>query len=817
MGNKILKKSKGKWIAVSASVLATMALSAQVQAEEATNYDEVVVEAVSEETVVEAVGDTVVNQAEVVEDNDTTVEAVSTVEESEAVQESEPAKETESVVHSETTEANSEQVETTEVPAEATGDETLPAETEEVVTEETTNESVKAEDVQVEKTEESVVRKFNIPTVSPVSPTVKTYQTVSDDTLWKIANQYKVSVANLKDWNKLTSNLIRVNQKLVVSNPSTQPTQPVDKPTTPTKPVEEKPAETTKPVETKPVTKTTNYTIKRGDTLNRIAAQHGVSVAQLRQWNNISGHLIYPNQKIIVNKITTTQPVETTKPEEKPTEPTKPVEEKPAETTKPVETKPVTKTTHYTIKYGDSLYKIAQQYGVSVAQLRQWNNISGSLIHPNQKIIVNKVTTTKPVETTKPEEKPTTPTKPETKPEEKPTTPTKPEEKPTTPTKPETKPEEKPTEPTKPETKPEEKPVETKPVTTTTEYTIKSGDTLNRIARQHGVSVDQLRQWNNISGHVIYPNQKIIVNKVTTNVPVVETKPVEIPIVNDGEKIEFAGTTIARVNYGVQPGDTYESIAKNFGVTAQSIRQLNGNAYLYNGKTIVIPNVKVKPMDFASSHDNKFTVWLDAGHGGSETGTHTVARDVYEKTMNLNIDNKLTKKLQDMGFVVKRTRTADVAVDYKTERSTMANASDADIFISLHHNAMPYPSATGIVSFYYQYEHEYQSKINQKHHNDGSRIANSAYLTKLIHNNMIQADRQFYPNNPARDHGVQSSSYSVIRETKVPSTLLEFGFVDTWNDYNKLSTPAYQDTLVNAMANGIQTYFNTAYNKLSGK
>ncbi|WP_168164963.1 LysM peptidoglycan-binding domain-containing protein, partial [Globicatella sp. HMSC072A10] len=108
------------------------------------------------------------------------------------------------------------------------------------------------------------------------------------------------------------------------------------KPTEPTKPVEEKP---TKPVETKPVIKTTNYTIKRGDTLNRIAAQHGVSVDQLRQWNNISGHLIYPNQKIIVNKVTTTQPVETTKPEEKPTTPTKPVEDKPTTPTKP-ENKP---------------------------------------------------------------------------------------------------------------------------------------------------------------------------------------------------------------------------------------------------------------------------------------------------------------------------------------------------------------------------------------------------------------------------------------------------------------------------------------------
>ncbi|SJZ74563.1 serine hydrolase, partial [Globicatella sulfidifaciens] len=46
------------------------------------------------------------------------------------------------------------------------------------------------------------------------------------------------------------------------------------------------------------------YTIVRGDTLNKIAAQYGVTVSQLQQWNNISGHLIYPNQTIIVKQIT---------------------------------------------------------------------------------------------------------------------------------------------------------------------------------------------------------------------------------------------------------------------------------------------------------------------------------------------------------------------------------------------------------------------------------------------------------------------------------------------------------------------------------
>ncbi|NSP47076.1 LysM peptidoglycan-binding domain-containing protein, partial [Enterococcus faecalis] len=46
----------------------------------------------------------------------------------------------------------------------------------------------------------------------------------------------------------------------------------------------------------------TYYTVKSGDTLNKIAAQYGVSVANLRSWNGISGDLIFVGQKLIVKK-----------------------------------------------------------------------------------------------------------------------------------------------------------------------------------------------------------------------------------------------------------------------------------------------------------------------------------------------------------------------------------------------------------------------------------------------------------------------------------------------------------------------------------
>ena len=53
----------------------------------------------------------------------------------------------------------------------------------------------------------------------------------------------------------------------------------------------------------------TYYTIKSGDTLNKIAAQYGVSVANLRSWNGISGDLIFAGQKIIVKKVLQVTPV----------------------------------------------------------------------------------------------------------------------------------------------------------------------------------------------------------------------------------------------------------------------------------------------------------------------------------------------------------------------------------------------------------------------------------------------------------------------------------------------------------------------------
>jgi len=123
---------------------------------------------------------------------------------------------------------------------------------------------------------------------------VKTYTIVSGDTLSRIALEYNTSVANLKRWNKLSSDLIFPGQKLVVSNPATSsaPT-----PSEPTPSAPEPSAPTPAPAPSNQNT----YTIQSGDTLSKIAGKFNTTVSQLKTWNNLSSDLIYAGKKLKVS------------------------------------------------------------------------------------------------------------------------------------------------------------------------------------------------------------------------------------------------------------------------------------------------------------------------------------------------------------------------------------------------------------------------------------------------------------------------------------------------------------------------------------
>ncbi|RFU63975.1 C40 family peptidase [Peribacillus glennii] len=199
------------------------------------------------------------------------------------------------------------------------------------------------------------------------SAMASTYTVKSGDNLSKIAKIHDTTVTRLKQLNNLKSDVIHINQKLQVSeNPSPS---------------------SSKSKITVHKTTTAYYTVKAGDTLLKIANKQGITLGELKNWNKINGHLIYPGQKLIVSKKAASTTIEL--PANKPSRGKK--EEKQS-------TAPAAGTV-YTVKQGDSLSKIASKFGLSVTELKSINKLTSDVIYTGQRLVVSK-TSGKPVQDT---------------------------------------------------------------------------------------------------------------------------------------------------------------------------------------------------------------------------------------------------------------------------------------------------------------------------------------------------------------------------------------------------------------------------------
>ncbi|MFV8251748.1 LysM peptidoglycan-binding domain-containing protein [Aerococcus viridans] len=192
------------------------------------------------------------------------------------------------------------------------------------------------------------------------------YTIESGDTLSAISRKFDLSIADLIEVNTID------NQDLIIAGHSINiPT--VDAPVV---------------ASTKRVADASNvYTVVAGDTLNKIAADFDTTAQNLRDLNGISGDLILVGQQL---KVKGEVSQETT------VEQTAPVAEETVETE--VEATPVVEETvnnyvadvngNYTVVAGDSINKIAGQFGVSASELRAQNNLSSDLILVGQSLAI---------------------------------------------------------------------------------------------------------------------------------------------------------------------------------------------------------------------------------------------------------------------------------------------------------------------------------------------------------------------------------------------------------------------------------------------
>ncbi|MRI85907.1 LysM peptidoglycan-binding domain-containing protein [Aerococcaceae bacterium WS4759] len=195
----------------------------------------------------------------------------------------------------------------------------------------------------------------------------QTHSVNQGDTLWSLARKFNVSVAELKEWNSLSSDLIITNASLIVSNPNNA-TNSSDEKRQQDVANQGNNSQTVGSTNNNSNQTSASHTINKGDTLWSIAQRNNVTVADLIKWNNLSSTVIHIDGQLIVSN---------------------PTSDNTQKETEAGNDSSSSKQPSYTINQGDTLWSIAQKNNVTVSQLQEWNNLSSYLIHANQQLVVN--------------------------------------------------------------------------------------------------------------------------------------------------------------------------------------------------------------------------------------------------------------------------------------------------------------------------------------------------------------------------------------------------------------------------------------------
>lgn len=186
---------------------------------------------------------------------------------------------------------------------------------------------------------------------------------------------------------------------------------------------------------------------------------------------------------------------------------------------------------------------------------------------------------------------------------------------------------------------------------------------------------------------------------------------------------------------------------------------------------VTVPGVSTGGME------TEFCVVIDAGHGGSDGGT--VSGECVEKDINLAVALKLKAILEDNKVQVILTRSSDEDVSL-SERTSVANGSDADFFISLHCNYFEEDAQVAGLECYYSSPDATESKEYAEN------IINAASLDSEI-----------------KTRDAKSEDYYVLRNTRMPAVLVEMGFLSNESERQMLLRDDYQETLAQRIAEGI--------------
>lgn len=211
---------------------------------------------------------------------------------------------------------------------------------------------------------------------------------------------------------------------------------------------------------------------------------------------------------------------------------------------------------------------------------------------------------------------------------------------------------------------------------------------------------------------------------------------------------------------------------------------------------------------------------LDPGHGGKNTGT-IAPSGLVEKTIALDISERLGELLQKADFEVGMTRTDDSFLSLE-ERAEFANSNEGDLFVSVHLNWIETQQVRGIETYYLgPTDDPYLTKLaaNENQHSGYSltnfrrmldrvfadvRQDESQKLASSVQRSLYNSLRRVNPT--LQNRGVKKAPFIVLTGTEMPAILAEVSCLSNKKEARLLMTPEYRQFIAEALSRGIASY-----------
>ncbi|MFS1170446.1 LysM peptidoglycan-binding domain-containing protein [Enterococcus lactis] len=349
------------------------------------------------------------------------------------------------------------------------------------------------------------------------SATSTTYTVQSGDSVWGISNKFGITMDQLIQWNNIQNNFIYPGQKLTIKGSQENGSSTNNSGNN---------TNSSGNAGTSNGGQTTGakYTVQSGDSVWKISNDHGITMAQLIEWNNIKNNFVYPGQQLIVSNGGSSNTGANTG-------------NTSGSNSSNSSSSNTASGTKYTVKAGDSVWSVSNKYGITMAQLIQWNNIQNNFIYPGQQLTVSNSGSTNSASSNTGSSANTNNSS-----------------------------------------------------SSQGTYTVKAGESVWSVANKNGITMNQLIEWNNIKNNFIYPGQQLIVkggNSTNTNTGSTTSaaKP-NTPNTSATTSTSSSGNTM----YTVKAGESVWSVANKHHITMDQLIEWNNikNNFIYPGQQVIV-------------------------------------------------------------------------------------------------------------------------------------------------------------------------------------------------------------------------------------